>query len=272
MPSPDVAELRRMYLDIVKRALRHDLYWPRDREIPTEFEVPEFAEAVRQAHAEGTIDFRDLTSVPDVGWSWPKYGQTMVGEARLENVQMTVETVLADGVPGDLIEAGVWRGGVTILMRAVLAAYGIEDRRVIVADSFRGLPPPNAEIYPADEGDIHHTANQLAVSRDQVETNFRMYGLLDEQVEFLEGWFSDTLPTLEERRWAVVRVDGDMYESTTDALVNLYPGLSVGGFVIIDDYAHGPCRQAVEDFREAHRVSEPIEKIDWTGAFWRREG
>ena len=141
-----------------------------------------------------------------------------------------------------------------------------------MADSFRGLPPPNAEIYPADEGDIHHTANQLAVSRDQVETNFRMYGLLDEQVEFLEGWFSDTLPTLEERRWAVVRVDGDMYESTTDALVNLYPGLSVGGFVIIDDYAHGPCRQAVEDFREAHRVSEPIEKIDWTGAFWRREG
>jgi O-methyltransferase/8-demethyl-8-(2,3-dimethoxy-alpha-L-rhamnosyl)tetracenomycin-C 4'-O-methyltransferase len=75
---------------------------------------------------------------------------------------------------------------------------------------------------------------------------------------------------VKERTWSVVRLDGDLYESTMDALTNLYPGLSVGGFLIVDDYGHGPCRQAVTDFRDAHGIDEPIEPIDWLGAFWRR--
>jgi O-methyltransferase len=86
----------------------------------------------------------------------------------------------------------------------------------------------------------------------------------------LEGWFRDTLPPLRGRRWAVVRLDGDMYESTMDGLVNLYDGLSAGGFLIIDDFSHPGCRQAVEDFRRQHGIDEPIEKIDWTGVFWRK--
>ena len=55
-----------------------------------------------------------------------------------------------------------------------------------------------------------------------------------------------------------------------DALVNMYPRLAVGGFLIVDDYGFDPCRQAVADYREANGIDEPIETIDWLGAFWRR--
>ena len=68
----------------------------------------------------------------------------------------------------------------------------------------------------------------------------------------------------------MIRVDGDLYESTMDTLVNLYPRLSPGGYVIVDDYAFAPCRQAVEDFRLEHAITDPIEQVDWTGAYWRR--
>jgi O-methyltransferase len=120
-------------------------------------------------------------------------------------------------------------------MRAVLAAYGIENRKVFVADSFEGLPRPD-ERYPADRGDKHHLNTYLAVSLDEVKNNFRKYSLLDDKVVFLEGWFKNTLPTAPIEKLSVLRLDGDVYGSTLEALLNLYPRLSMGGFCIIDDY------------------------------------
>ncbi|MGH9027084.1 MAG: TylF/MycF/NovP-related O-methyltransferase, partial [Acidimicrobiia bacterium] len=214
--------------------------------------------------------FIDLPTMRAEGRDWPRYAQTMVGLRRLENVQHCVEQVLHDRIPGDLIEAGAWRGGVVIFMRGILKAYDIEDRKVFAADSFRGLPKPDPDVYPADRGDVHHIAKALAVSLEDVERNFELYDLLDDQVVFLEGWFRETLPNVRDRAWAVVRIDGDLYESTMDALVNLYPGLSIGGYLIIDDFAHEACRQAVEDFRASLDIDEVVEPIDWTGVFWRR--
>lgn len=160
-----------------------------------------------------------------------------------------------------------------MLMRAILKAYGVEDRRVWVADSFEGLPPREEERSSSDKGGPAHTYEELAVSLEEVKANFERYGLLDEQVRFLEGWFHDTLPEAPIERLAVVRLDGDLYESTMDALVNLYPKLSVGGYLIVDDYgALPPCRQAVHDYREAHRIHEEIRLIDWSGVFWQRSG
>lgn len=119
---------------------------------------------------------------------------------------------------------------------------------------------------------MHHTVNFLAASLEEVKRNFSRYGLLDDQVHFLQGWFHDTLPTISNQQWAVVRVDGDMYESTMDALVNLYPNLSAGGYIIIDDYGAIPaCHQAVHDYRDAHSIREEIRPIDWTGVYWKRE-
>lgn len=195
---------------------------------------------------------------------------TMIGRQRLDNLQRCIEDVLRDGIAGDLIETGVWRGGACILMRAVLAAHGVRDRRVFVADSFRGLPPPDAEKFPKDSGDRHHEQHFLEVSREMVERNFQRYGLLDEQVVFLEGWFKDTLPNVASDRFAVIRLDGDMYQSTIEALTHLYPKLSPGGYCIIDDYQIPNCRAAVADYRSEHGITDEIQPIDGSGVFWRK--
>jgi O-methyltransferase len=157
-------------------------------------------------------------------------------------------------------------------MRAILAAHGVTDRRVFVADSFEGLPKPDAEKYPHDKGDRLHRYEALAVSKEEVEHNFAKYGLLDEQVVFLKGWFADTLPTAPVDQLAVLRLDGDMYQSTMDALKPLYPKLSSGGYCIVDDYyAIEQCRAAVDDYRAAHGLTEELHQIDWTGVYWRKK-
>lgn len=208
--------------------------------------------------------------IREEGRDWPTRAETMIGLRRLDNVQECIETVIADAVPGDVLEAGVWRGGAGILMRAVLAVHGDTERTVWMADSFQGLPKPRPE-HPADAEDQHWTQPFLAVSVDQVKANFTKYGMLDDRVRFLEGWFADTLPTAPIDKLAVLRVDGDMYGSTMDVLDALYDKVSVGGFVIIDDYGEiAQCRAAVEDFRAEHKVTEPVQRIDGTGVFWRR--
>jgi O-methyltransferase len=205
------------------------------------------------------------------GKDWPSDAETMVGSARLDNLQDCVTNAIRNSIPGDLIETGVWRGGACIFMRAILKAYGDNVRKVWVADSFEGLPKPDPR-FPADASDRHwQYAEALAVSLEQVKANFERYGLLDDQVRFLKGWFRDTLPGAPISRISVLRLDGDMYSSTMDSLSALYPKLSPGGYVIVDDYGAVPaCRQAVEDYRRTHGVTEPIREIDWSGVFWER--
>lgn len=205
------------------------------------------------------------------GLDWPPRAETMVGLKRLDNVESCVRSVIEDRVVGDLIETGVWRGGSAILMRGVLEALGDEERVVWAADSFEGLPPPSPHEFPADAGDNHHTLTELAVSEEQVRRNFARYGLLDDRVRFLKGFFKDTLPTAPIDQIAVLRLDGDMYESTIQALQPLYPKLSVGGYCIVDDYHAVPaCKKAIDDFRTEHAVEEPIIDIDGSAVFWRR--
>jgi O-methyltransferase len=201
---------------------------------------------------------------------YPARCHTLIGRRRLDNIQQCVETVVREGIPGDVIETGVWRGGACIFMKAVLQAYGDTTRSVWVADSFEGLPPPDAQ-YPADTGDHHHEwSDYFAVSKPEVEENFRRYGLLDEHVKFLVGWFKDTLPTAPIERLAVMRLDGDMYEATIQAMESLYPRLSPQGFVIVDDYYLAPCAKAIHDFRDVRGIRDEIQPIDGRGVFWRR--
>lgn len=202
------------------------------------------------------------------GWDWPSKAPSMIGAKRMNNVRNECERVIAAGVPGDFMETGVWRGGACMMMRAVLKAYQITDRRVIAADSFAGLPPPSEGIM-ADAGADFHTYKDFAVSLEEVKAAFARYGLLDEQVVFLEGLFKDTLPAAPVETLALLRLDGDMYESTMEGLVHLYHKLSSGGTLIVDDYylfdAH---RQAVDEFRAAHHVTDPITQIDHFGGYW----
>lgn len=206
------------------------------------------------------------------GLDWPARAETMVGLKRLDNVEQCVRSVLSDDVPGDLVETGVWRGGTAIFMRGVLEALGDDRRRVWAADSFEGLPPPNSAEFPADAGDTHHALSELAVSLEQVRHNFARYGLLDDRVQFLQGFFKDTLPDAPIEQIAVLRLDGDMYESTYQALEPLYPKLSPGGFCIVDDFHAVPaCARAIEDYRRAFGVEDPLNEIDGSAVFWRRE-
>ncbi|WP_246740584.1 TylF/MycF/NovP-related O-methyltransferase [Bradyrhizobium sp. LCT2] len=203
-----------------------------------------------------------------VGYDWPATAETMIGVARLRNVRMLLERAIAEKIPGDFIETGVWRGGTCIYARAILMAHHQPTRRVFVADSFRGLPPPDPENYPADTNDPHSTFAALSVSREEVERNFRRYGLLDENVVFVEGWFKDSLPTAPIEKIAVLRLDGDMYESTIQALNALYHKVSPGGFVIIDDYILKNCAQAVDNFRSTHRIDAPLSAVDGAAVWW----
>ena len=194
----------------------------------------------------------------------------LIAQSEGASLQDCVETVLDEGIPGDLVECGVWRGGACVLMRAVLAAYGNKTRRVWLADSFAGVPPPDTANFAVDKWSLlHHFAPVLAVSEAEVRANFARYCLLDDQVRFLPGWFKDTLHDAPIERIAVLRLDGDLYESTIQALDGLYPRLSPGGFCIIDDYNLKACRQAVGDYRATHGITAEIVDIDGSGAFWR---
>jgi len=205
------------------------------------------------------------------GRDWPPEADTMIGLKRLENIEFCVKDVLRNNVLGDLIETGVWRGGGSIFMRAILQACGDPSRTVWVADSFEGLPKPDGR-YQQDSGDRHWKSNHtLGISLEQVQANFARYGLLDERVRFLVGWFKNTLPTAPISQLAILRLDGDMYSSTMDALCALYSKVSPGGYIIVDDYGSTPpCKQAVDDFRAEHKITAPIQPVDWTGAFWQK--
>jgi O-methyltransferase len=207
------------------------------------------------------------------GRDWPARADSMIGLRRMDNIQHCIEAVIRDDVPGDLIETGVWRGGATIFMRGVLKAYGDETRTVWAADSFEGLPAPDPARYPADAGDTFYKQSGLAVGAEQVKHNFERYGLLDDQVRFLVGWFKDTLPMAPIEQLSVLRLDGDLYESTWQAIEALYPKLSPGGFCIVDDYGDlvAQCQRAIHDYRDANGITEEIVDIDGFGAYWRKE-
>jgi Macrocin-O-methyltransferase (TylF) len=203
---------------------------------------------------------------------------SMLPRERFLNLRECIERVINDGIPGDFIETGVWRGGACIFMRAALEALGVTDRNVWVADSFEGMPVPDRDAYPL-EAEFRESPmmtkgfRNLAASLEEVRDNFARYGMLDDRVRFLKGWFKDTLASAPIEKLAVLRLDGDFYESTIDALTALYPKLSVGGFVIVDDYGEDLwtyCRKAIEDFRLEHSVSEAIVRVDNKCVVWRK--
>ena len=271
-------ELNLLYLDLLKKTLSYML-WP---EPPTPIAnirkkvflqkfwnnmlSKAFAMSNRQIAKFNNFSEQDRIE----GKIWPAYADTMIGLKRLDNIQFCIEQVLKDGIEGDLIETGVWRGGGCIFMRGILAAHSIKNRKVFVADSFEGLPEPDKAKYPKDIGDEHYKEKALAISLESVKDNFKKYNLLDDQVVFLKGWFEDTLPNAPIKKLSILRLDGDMYGSTMDALNSLYPKLSKGGYCIIDDYALHGCKAAIDDYRAKNVITDEIIEIDWSGRYWRK--
>jgi O-methyltransferase len=250
-PGPQAEQLRTAYLELLKLSLC-------DLTASSTISVGALPDGVVMSR-ELRGDARRLRAA---GMDWPLQGLTMVGLRRLDDLQRCVEAVVRDGVPGDLIEAGAWRGGAALLMRATLDSLG-DERTVYVADSFQGFPDGAAAGLSGFDF--------LAVPLEEVRESFARLGL-ERNVEFVPGFFEETLAGLAGRRWALVRLDADTYEPTRAALHALYPGLEPGGFLVLDDYgSFEGCREAVDEFRREHGIAEPIEEIDFTGARWRRE-
>jgi O-methyltransferase len=268
-----------LYIDLLKQALSFQL-WP-EPPMPVDYFAGRQRTLLRRVlrRLSGFLsrwgfmiaETRLVTNEERIGGEyWPGYADTMIGVKRLDNIEHCVRSVLSENIPGNLIETGVWRGGSCIFMRGLLEALGDRERRVFVADSFEGLPAPDLDRYPQDAGDTLHQYDVLAVSEGEVRRNFERYGLLDDRVVFLKGFFADTLPTADTGPLAILRLDGDMYASTMDVLDALYDKLVPGGYCIIDDYGLSTCEKAVTDFRARHSISDPLEIIDRFGVFWRK--
>jgi Macrocin-O-methyltransferase (TylF) len=245
-----------LYLDLLKRSLTNTIF---ERE--PDIDDDEFRFTIeRVSHYVNT----DAVS--------------MLPLARFDNIKNCVESILRNGIPGDLIETGVWRGGATIFMRGALKAYGVTDRVVWAADSFEGLPVPDAEKFPLEakvqSGPVMQKVyHNLAVGLEEVKRNFAAYGLMDDQVKFLKGWFRDSLPMAPLGTLSLIRLDGDFYESTRDALQSLYDRLSIGGYVIIDDYGEDTwtyCRKAVNEFRSERHIEDLLVAVDSKCSYWQR--
>ena len=258
-PGPGAEALRRAYLDVLKLCLC-DLGGTTTGSVG-------LGEG-------GTVASRELAGdqlrLRAAGMDCPLRGLTMVGLNRLDDLQACVESVVDDRVPGDLVEAGVWRGGASMLMRATLDALGDEGRTVVAADSFQGFPERDAEDRDSDAAPWS-SMHYLGVPLEEVRASFARFGL-QAGVRFVPGFFQETLPGLAGGRWALVRLDGDTYDATRLALDCLYPGLGVGGHLVVDDYAVvDDCRRAVDDFRAEHGIAEPLHEVDWASVRWRRE-
>lgn len=264
------------YLDLLKRTLLNEFGQENGLRISyllycMDTSKPYKLDEIINVHRHQADKMQALRADPDGQHNYRErmfgFPYTMIGRTRLNSLQEMIETVLNENIPGDFLEAGAWRGGASILMRAMLDLWGDPVRKVYVADSFQGLPPP--QLYQ-DVNLNFHLDPTLSVGLDVVKSNFERFGLLDGGVEFMPGWFEDSLKASEPRQLAILRADGDLYKSTMDILDNLYHRVAPGGFVIIDDYGAIPaCRQAVEDFRHAHGIGNIIQTIDWTGAYWR---
>jgi hypothetical protein len=288
-------ELSRQYLNLLKKSLVNELYVENEirllhafrsmlNNVPLEygrfFNIREVEantfEMIKSVKLNG--DTLVLCQQTPEGTNRPAYelrnltelSHSMIGIKRLENLQYCIESVLEDNIKGDFIETGIWRGGSCIFMRGVLMAYEVTDRIIWAADSFEGVPEPTLP-EDADLNISRKVLPILAVPLEEVQELFNRYGLLDDKVKFLKGWFKDSLPTAPIEKLAILRLDGDLYESTMDALIPLYDKVSQGGFIIVDDYLScPPCKLAIHDFRTKYGITDELYPIDGQSVYWRK--
>lgn len=198
---------------------------------------------------------------------WWSTALTMIGNQHLDNFRYCIESAVKDGVEGDIVECGVFRGGACIYAAAILAANNW-NRNIYVCDSFRGLPPPEKA---QDKGSRWHKLNDfLAVSIEQVKDNFRRFHLDGDNIRFVEGFFEHSLKKISCDKIAVLRCDGDMYQSTMDILENLYHKVNIGGYIIIDDWDVPECRRAVEDYLRQRNLEVSLMPFGTNARYWKK--
>jgi O-methyltransferase len=199
---------------------------------------------------------------------------TMTSPERILALRDAVQHVCRHGIPGDIVECGVWRGG--SMMAAALTLQRLGERRTLhLFDTFEGMPPPGAE-----DRDLGGTAAQELLADEDRETgstwafgpladvrrNMLSTGYPAGLVRFVAGRVEETIPDHAPEQIAVLRLDTDWYESTNHELVHLFPRLTIGGVLIIDDYGHWKgARKAVDEYIAATGARLLLSRIDYTG-------
>ena len=201
---------------------------------------------------------------------------TMTSVERLYSLHKCVEHIVAAEVPGDLAECGVWRGGSCMMMATSLLGSGTSDRRIMMFDTFEGHPMPDPERdvdlwgnsgyeewrRQTEEGTVKGWG---MAELDDVRENMASTGYPAEKLDFIKGLVEDTVPANVPARLCLLRLDTDWYESTRVALTHLYPRLSPGGILILDDYGHYKGqRQAVDEYLAKTGERLLMHRIDYS--------
>jgi O-methyltransferase len=194
------------------------------------------------------------------GGEWPVFALSMIGEQRMNNIRTLLEQAHREGLEGDFMECGVWRGGASIYAKIIIESleWRVRKPHVWLADSFSGLPLPRSQHDSA----IWAKWDYLSVPSSEVKANLINFGVFDNTIHFCEGYFVDSLPLCHPKKIVVLRMDGDMYDSTTDQLSNLFPSVVDGGWIIIDDWSIPSCQKAVLDFWKLHKLQRNFVQID----------
>ena len=195
---------------------------------------------------------------------------TMIHTPNLNNIQKLYKYIVDNDIQGDILEAGVWKGGATILM-AALNKYYNTNKKVYACDSYEGLP--KTSNYTEDHIVNGTNWQSYAVSLEEVKENFDKYKLLDNDVIFVKGFFEETIPKLEVGDLSLLRLDGDMYTSTIVCLDELYDKVVKGGVIICDDYGwkEAGSGRAIDDFREKRNITSEMKYSAYFCYYWIKE-
>lgn len=202
---------------------------------------------------------------------------TMTSWQRLYNLHAVVRHIVNSNVPGDFVECGVWRGGSMMMVALTLLALGKTDRRLVLFDTFEGLPKPDETLdvdvwgnRGIDGWRPHRKTDESSdwayASLEEVRANMKSTGYPMDKVVFVKGMVEDTIPAQSPDTIAMLRLDTDWYSSTKHEMDHLYPRLSRNGVLILDDYGHFKgARQAVDEYFKALQAPPMLTRVDYAG-------
>jgi hypothetical protein len=197
---------------------------------------------------------------------------TMVHESGVRFTAEQAVGLIQRGIKGVYVECGVWRGGCSLAMLlAQRSQWGRVERPVYMLDSFEGLPPITPRDGPLaaqwkNGADPANYLDNCKASLEDLKANVATMGFGPQDCTIVPGWFKDTVPlvadALKSRKIALLRLDGDWYDSTLICLEHLAPLVSEGGVVVLDDYyAWDGCARAVHDYLSRHDLPFRIRSL-----------
>lgn len=193
---------------------------------------------------------------------------TMTSTERIHALIHAVRHIVQNGIPGDMVECGVWKGGSVMAMALTLLQLGERDRAIYLFDTFSGMTAPSDRDvdYEGQQAGVILDSVRCEAPQQEVENAVFSTGYAREKVHFVRGRVEETIPAHAPESIALLRLDTDWYESTQHELFHLFPRLVRGGVIIIDDYGHWRgARQAVDEYIAQNEVPLFLHRIDYTG-------